>query len=115
MGTRTITLELPEALVERLEETGFLNNSARIEQMLTAELIAWQEEQHIKQEIEKYVALRQQQHPDLPEHNLRQLAVLDWIKANPDKESDEWWQEFEQFLRENRFRIRERDLGLDDD
>jgi len=32
----------------------------------------------------------------------RFLEVLDWLKDDSNKESDEWWDEFNQFLAENR-------------
>ena len=41
----------------------------------------------------------------LPQHE-RIKAVLQEIKDNPDKRSDAWWDEFNQFLRENRVNLR---------
>jgi hypothetical protein len=38
---------------------------------------------------------------ELPQHELIKIA-LQAIKDNPDKKSDEWWDEFDTFLRENR-------------
>lgn len=68
-----------------------------------------------EKKYQEFVAYRQQTHPHLTEQNQRLLAILDWIQADPHKQSDEWWDDFEQFLKENRFNIRERDLGLDND
>lgn len=38
----------------------------------------------------------------------------EWAKRPPEeKPSDEWWDEFDQFLRDNRLNFQERDLGLE--
>lgn len=43
------------------------------------------------------------------------LALLhEWHEHPEDDKPPEWWDEFDQFLRENRFNIPERDLGLND-
>lgn len=40
----------------------------------------------------------------------RLRETLKRIAQNPDKKSDEWWDEFEQFLKENRFNLNLRNL-----
>lgn len=52
----------------------------------------------------------------LPQH-IRINAALEILEDIPDDKSEEWWDEFEQFLRENRMSFPERDLdwGLDEE
>ena len=50
---------------------------------------------------------------DLPQHE-RIEAVLQEIKDNPDKKSDAWWDDFMQFLKDNRMNFEERDLDWGD-
>jgi PHD/YefM family antitoxin component YafN of YafNO toxin-antitoxin module len=51
---------------------------------------------------------------ELPQHE-RIKAVLQEIKENPDKMSEEWWDDFDTFLRENRVNFEERDLDWGDE
>ncbi len=115
MGTRTITLELPEALVERLEKSGWLENTSHLTQVLESELNRQEEITDLNPQLEHFVAIRKQQHPDLPEKNLRQLAVLDLIEANREEGDDEWWQEFDRFLQENKWRSSKRNMDFDNE
>ena len=43
------------------------------------------------------------------------MAVVKKWEAVPDDKSDEWWDEFETFLKENRVHFEERDLGFDEE
>ncbi len=47
--------------------------------------------------------------------NQRILALLEQWQNEPDDQSEEWWNEFQQFLRDNRVNFRYTDLGLGDD
>lgn len=38
--------------------------------------------------------------------NRRLLAVLEKLSARPDELGEDWWDEFDKLLRENRFRVR---------
>jgi hypothetical protein len=40
---------------------------------------------------------------------------LEEWEATPSDKSEEWWDEFQQFLKDNRFNIPEQDLVLGDD
>lgn len=53
-------------------------------------------------------------HPDLPQSE-RIKAVLKLWESIPDDKSPEWWDEFEQFLKDNRMNFPERDLGFGDE
>ena len=52
--------------------------------------------------------------PDMPQHE-RIKAVLKLWESIPDDKSDEWWDEFNQFLKDNRVNFPERDLGFGDE
>jgi hypothetical protein len=42
------------------------------------------------------------------------LALFDeWDKHPEDDGTEQWWEEFDAFMRENRFTVEERDLGFD--
>jgi hypothetical protein len=43
------------------------------------------------------------------------MAVLREFENEPDDKSDEWWDEFNDFLKANRLNFEERDLGFDDE
>ncbi len=40
---------------------------------------------------------------ELRPENQQALALLDEWEANPDDTPDEWWDQFQQFLKDNRF------------
>lgn len=61
-------------------------------------------------ELDAYVMVEVE---DVPQYE-RIHALLDRWEAEPDDTPAAWWEEFDQFLRENRLNIPERDLGLDD-
>lgn len=42
------------------------------------------------------------------------MEVLREFENEPDDKSDEWWDEFNEFLKANRLNFEERDLGFDD-
>ncbi len=50
---------------------------------------------------------------DLPQHERIKALLREW-QEHPDDTPDQWWDEFEEFLKENRVNFPERDLGLDD-
>jgi hypothetical protein len=41
------------------------------------------------------------------------MEVLREFESEPDDKSDEWWDEFNAFLKANRLNFEERDLGFD--
>jgi hypothetical protein len=43
------------------------------------------------------------------------MEVLREFENEPDDKSDEWWDEFNEFLKANRLNFEERDLGFDDE
>jgi hypothetical protein len=43
------------------------------------------------------------------------MAVLREFESEPDDKSDEWWDEFNAFLKANRLNFEERDLGFDNE
>ncbi|MCQ3932244.1 MAG: hypothetical protein DPW16_17480 [Chloroflexi bacterium] len=52
---------------------------------------------------------------EISAQNQRLLALLEQWQNEPDDQSEEWWDEFQQFLRENRVNFPYTDLGLGDD
>jgi predicted DNA-binding antitoxin AbrB/MazE fold protein len=50
---------------------------------------------------------------DQPQHERISALLTKWA-AEPDDTSDEWWDEFDAFLKANRLNFPERDLGLED-
>lgn len=50
----------------------------------------------------------------VPQH-IRIKQSLQKMRTIPNDKPEEWWGEFDTFLRENRFSIPERDLGLGDE
>lgn len=50
---------------------------------------------------------------DVPQHERIKALLRQW-ENEPDDTPPEWWEEFDRFLRENRFQIGERDLKLDE-
>ena len=50
--------------------------------------------------------------PDIPQHE-RIKAVLEEIYSHASDKSPEWWAEFDEFMKENRFNIPERDFWND--
>lgn len=51
---------------------------------------------------------------DTPQHVRIRALLDDWI-AHPDDIAKEWWDEFDEFIKANRFSIPERDLKLGDE
>lgn len=45
-------------------------------------------------------------------HQEKVRRALKYLDENPGDETDEWWDEFQQSLKENRLTFPERDLGL---
>lgn len=56
----------------------------------------------------------EQDQPQISAQNQRLLALLEEWQNEPDNQSEEWWDEFQQFLRENRVNFPYTDLGLGD-
>lgn len=53
--------------------------------------------------------------PEAPSQIEQILAVLKEWENEPDDKSPEWWDEFDQFLKDNQVNFSERDLGLGDE
>lgn len=90
MTTRTITVEIPVELAERLEKAGILENSTRIADLLEAELHR-EEAPDMEAELQPFLELRKRQYPHLPAENQRYLAIADLLLAqrdNPEWEND---------------------------
>ena len=63
------------------------------------------------QEVDVQIRLQAADHP---QHERIKALLAKWA-AEPDDTSDEWWGEFDEFLRANRLNFPERDLGLKDE
>lgn len=64
------------------------------------------------QEVDLQIRVRQT--PQLSPNERIKALLAEW-DAEPDEESEEWWEEFRAFLKENRLNFPERDLGLFDE
>jgi hypothetical protein len=100
------------SVAELMNSVQYLIDANGDKKAVVLELPVWEEIVTVLERTEtRDTSVEAAQDADRKRRNQLALKLLETRSAEPDEADQAWWDDFEQFLRENRFSLREVDLG----